>query len=132
MISRCEVIGVLTTAALIVASIFLAVWLTEPAIVFRGYPSADDLSLPVMTIDELSKYDGVQNTKIFTAIKNIVFDLSASDYYKPGSAYAVFAGRDSSLMIAKWKAEAVFANLYNTEAYDRLTDEERESIDSMY
>jgi len=29
------------------------------------------------------------------------------------------------MMLAKWKAEERYANLYNTEAYDNLTPEER-------
>ena len=132
MISKCEVIGVVTTALMIVASVFLAVWLTEPDTIFRGYPSEEDINLPVITLDELSKYNGFDHPKILIALKNIVFDVSASEYYKEGYAYSVFAGRDCSLMLAKWKAEERFANLYNTPFYDALTADERSSLDSTY
>jgi|JI61114C2RNA_FD_contig_21_4301768_length_842_multi_5_in_0_out_0_2 hypothetical protein len=35
-------------------------------------------------------------------------------------------------MLAKWKAEERFANLYNTAFYDMLTPDERSSVDTMY
>jgi hypothetical protein len=61
-----------------------------------------------------------------------VFDVSDSEYYKKDSSYGIFAGKDCSVMVAKWKAEDRYANLYNTPHYDRLTDDEKESINDMY
>lgn len=132
MVSKREIIGVLTTAAIIVISVFVGVAYIEPEVHFRGYPSPEDLQLPVMTLGELAKYNGRDHPKILLAIKNIVFDVSQSEYYKEGSAYAVFAGRDCSLMLAKWDAQDRLADLYNTGFYDMLTAEEKESLDSVY
>jgi predicted heme/steroid binding protein len=35
--------------------------------------------LPQITLEELNKYDGVKDPKIYIAIKNIVFDVSKSE-----------------------------------------------------
>lgn len=75
-----------------------------------------------MTLDELSKYDGTEGKKSFLAIKNIVFDVSDSHYYRGDGAYSQFAGKDCSIMIALWKTDTRYANLYNTIFYDKLTE----------
>ena len=90
--------------------------------VFRGYPSDDYLKLPVMTLSELKGYNGIDSNKIFTSVKNVVFDVTDSGFYTFGSHYHSFAGHDSTLMIAYWKASPEFANLYNTKTYDNLTE----------
>jgi hypothetical protein len=51
MISKYEIIGIFITVLLILTSVFIFVKLTEPQPIFRGYPSSEDLSLPVMTLE---------------------------------------------------------------------------------
>merc|ERR1712010_264492 len=54
------------------------------------------------TLAELQKFDG-SDSKLPTllAVDGKVFDVSNSPYYNPGGAYAVFAGHDASLAMAK-------------------------------
>jgi predicted heme/steroid binding protein len=53
-----------------------------------------------MTLDELSKYDGVKSSKIMISVFNVVFDVTESEFYKQGSGYSVFAGKDCTVMLA--------------------------------
>lgn len=86
-----------------------------------------------MTLDELSKYDGVKSSKIMISVFNVVFDVTESEFYKQGSGYSVFAGKDCTVMLAQWKAEDRFANLYNTFYYDKkLQEEQKQGVRDMY
>lgn len=51
-----------------------------------------------------------------------MFDVSDSHYYRGDGAYSQFAGKDCSIMIALWKTDTRYANLYNTIFYDKLTE----------
>ena len=47
-------------------------------------PEARFAKLPIMTVEELSKYNGKNaetNNKSYVAIKDLVFDVSASQHY---------------------------------------------------
>jgi len=54
--------------------------------------------LRIFTIDELSKYDGNENSLgLYLALLGVVYDVSGgSQYYGPGGGYSFFAGKDAS------------------------------------
>jgi predicted heme/steroid binding protein len=56
------------------------------------------------TLDEIRKYDG-SNNKSYIAVDGLVFDVSEAKFYKPGGPYAMFAGRDASVALAKMSFE---------------------------
>ena len=46
------------------------------------------------TAEELSKYDGVKDEKIYFSVRGTVYDVTnASDFYGPGKAAALLAPR---------------------------------------
>ncbi|KAJ4707752.1 putative Steroid binding protein [Melia azedarach] len=55
------------------------------------------------TPEQLLQYNGTDPSKpIYVAIKGRVFDVTtASSFYGPGGAYAMFAGKDASRALAK-------------------------------
>ncbi|CAO2820375.1 probable steroid-binding protein 3 [Amaranthus tricolor] len=55
------------------------------------------------TLQQLKNYDGSDPSKpIYVAIKGRVFDVSTGkNFYGPGGAYAIFAGKDASRALAK-------------------------------
>lgn len=53
------------------------------------------------TAEELSKYDGVKDEKIYFSVRGTVYDVTnASDFYGPGCGYHVFAGKECSRALA--------------------------------
>ena len=56
---------------------------------------------PKMTHAELLHHNGADLPTVYLALKNIVFDVSSSDFYKPGGPYHVLAGHDASVALAK-------------------------------
>ncbi|KAM3136161.1 hypothetical protein pb186bvf_011783 [Paramecium bursaria] len=77
-------------------------------------PEGMDYSkLKSITLEELHKFDGVQNTKVYVAIKNIVFDVSSSPSYKPPEgSYCVFSGQDASIALGKMDLSGKYLNEY--------------------
>eukprot|EP00347_Sterkiella_histriomuscorum_P016512 403352899 len=66
--------------------------------------------VPSMTADELKKFDGVHDEKVYLALKNNVYDVTGADFYKPGGAYHCFAGRDASVGLAKMSKDEQFSD----------------------
>ena len=64
--------------------------------------------LPSMSYAELSKFDGVASDKIYFSLKGIVFDVSGSDFYKPGGPYHYLAGHEASVPLAKMSKETEY------------------------
>jgi membrane-associated progesterone receptor component len=64
--------------------------------------------LPSMSYAELSKFDGVASEKIYFSLKGIVFDVSGSDFYKPGGPYHYLAGHEASVPLAKMSKETEY------------------------
>lgn len=79
----------------------------DPAPVAPSRPT-----LPAMkkdlTLSELSIYDGKQDPRILVALKNVIYDVSSSDFYSPGGSYSVFAGHDASVNLAKMSHDKEF------------------------
>lgn len=133
MVSKTDLKIIFTSVLVILGGVYLFIVATRPALIFRGYPSSEDWNLPTLSLHELSKYDGVKNDRVFISVMNVVFDVTDSGYYNQESAYGVFAGTDCTVMLAVWKAEKEYANLYNTWYYDnKIKEEDKEGIKDMY
>ena len=53
--------------------------------------------LKKITLKELSKFTGENNTPIYISVYGIIFDVSSgANFYGPGSGYNVFAGHDAT------------------------------------
>lgn len=61
-----------------------------------------------LPLSELCKYDGKQDPRILVALKNVIYDVSSSDFYSPGGSYSVFAGHDASINLAKMSHDVEF------------------------
>ena len=66
-----------------------------------------------MTLEELSKHDGVQNPTVYIGVKNHIFDVTSSESYRPGGGYAKFAGKECSVALAKMSMEDKHFNCYD-------------------
>ena len=55
----------------------------------------------MLTVEELEQYDG-RNGKIYLACGGLIFDVTDSPTYQPKGSYAMFAGKDASVALAKF------------------------------
>ena len=55
--------------------------------------------IPVMSIEELAK--NRVGSKVYVAVKNLVYDVTKSESYREGGGYHAFAGRDASVALAR-------------------------------
>ena len=62
--------------------------------------TADQSQTP-FTLEQLAEFDGVKSEKIYIGCNGLVFDVSDASFYKPGSAYGIFAGKDCTVSLAK-------------------------------
>ena len=69
----------------------------EPKVPVQLNPPKDD---PI-SVEELSKANGVDGGKCYVAIKGKVYDVTGNKAYQPGGSYHVFAGKDASRGLAK-------------------------------
>ena len=83
-------------------------------------------SMSLLTMSELSKFDGKKTNKIYVALKNIIFDVSNSESYKPGNSYNILAGHDASISLGKMSLDEEFLDQYNKV---KLTKEEIKTLD---
>ena len=60
--------------------------------------------LELFTLQSLKQFNGT-NGKTYIAVDGLVFDVSASEAYKPDGSYAVLAGADCSVCLAKMSLE---------------------------
>ena len=83
-----------------------------------------------MTLDELAQYDGVKNPNIYLAVKNQVFDVTNSEFYKPGAGdYSKLAGHECSVALAKMSTDLQYMNCYET---TKLALAEVDVLESWY
>lgn len=76
------------------------------------------------TKEELSQFDGVKNTRIFVSLKRKVYEV-APQFYGPGAAYHIFAGKEASRCLAKSLLDGKDAN----KNWVDCTEEELETLD---
>lgn len=55
--------------------------------------SKSEPAIRVLTADELAKFDGIQNEKLYLSILGMVFDVSkGAKHYQAGASYNYFVG----------------------------------------
>ena len=86
-------------AVLILAILFL-VYKANQEPQFNPPPPKQLLKMD-LTADQLLQYDGVKDKLTFLALKGVIYDVTGSPFYEPGSGYHAFTGRDSSINLAK-------------------------------
>lgn len=92
---------------------------------FQLDPPKDD---PI-TVEELSRANGVLSPKLYVAIKGTVFDVTRNaEAYGVGKGYHVFVGKDASRGLAKssLKPEDAVAD------YSDLTDKQKGVLDDWH
>ncbi|RLV95463.1 Damage response protein 1 [Spathaspora sp. JA1] len=79
----------------------------------------------------LAKYNGIEDNKVFIAVKNIVYDVTmGKSFYGPGGPYENFAGRDASRGLAKNSFDLeMLTNL--DDPIDKLADLNKEELESL-
>ena len=80
----------------------------------------------LFTLDELAGYRGLNNSPVYLAAKGIVFDVTGSSFYAPGSNYHIFTGYDASRALAKMSLDV--ADLENPSIAD-LNEEQLQTLD---
>lgn len=81
-----------------------------------------------LTLEELAKYNGVANKRVFVCVKGDIFDVSSAPFYTPGGSYHVFAGTEATTSLAKGDLDGKFLNTPNQE----LNEEEQYSADDWH
>lgn len=80
------------------------------------------------TREELSKYDGVHDEKVYIAVKGRVYDVSEKkSLYGPGGSYHYLAGRDASRVLALMDDDPM--NVINPHI-DDLTEEQESDLNA--
>ncbi len=72
-----------------------------------------------LTYQELRKFDGVSDPKVYVALKGNIYDVSSSDFYGVGGGYHQFAGYDASVNLAKMSHDDQFLNKYGDITLDK-------------
>ena len=67
----------------------------------------------------MSKYDGVKDPMLFVALKGVIYNVTGSQFYEPGSGYHAFTGRDASINLAKMSHDDQFYNKYGEIQLDK-------------
>jgi membrane-associated progesterone receptor component len=72
-----------------------------------------------LTPQQLAQYDGVKDKKLFLALKGVIYDVTGSPFYEPGSGYHSFTGRDASINLAKMSHDEQYYNKYGEITLDQ-------------
>jgi len=59
-----------------------------------------------ISLETLSKCNGIDSEKCYVAIKGKVFDVTGNKAYLPGGSYHIFAGHDASRALARTSTKA--------------------------
>ena len=78
------------------------------------------------TVSELAMYRGLNGGPVYLGAKGIVFDVSGSTFYAPGSNYHIFTGYDASRALAKMSLDV--KDLENP-SIDDLNESELQTLD---
>lgn len=82
-----------------------------------------DESLPLITLEELSKHTG-GDKKAWVCLKGVIYDVSANDVYESKGGYNLFAGKDASQALATMLFDKV-----NDRNWRKCTKEQLECLD---
>lgn len=61
---------------------------------------------------ELQSYNGVDNIKVFMALKGVIYDVTKMDQFGVKGSYHKFAGHDASISLAKMSHDDEFLDKY--------------------
>jgi predicted heme/steroid binding protein len=79
-----------------------------------------------LTFEQLLNYDGIKDKKTFLALKGVIYNVTGSPFYEPGSGYHAFTGRDASVNLAKMSHDEQYNNKFGEIALD---EEESKILD---
>merc|ERR1712086_493729 len=84
-----------------------------------------------MTLTELSLFKGSEDSAglIYIACKGVIFDVTESPHYKPGSGYHIFVGTDASVALARMNLTGEFLNQWGL---IELNKEEQGNLEGFY
>lgn len=86
-------------------------------------PSAPKGIKKDMNYEELKHFTGEERENVLVALKGIIYDVSASDFYRKGAAYAVFAGHDASINLALMSHDEKYLNKWGSFTLDEKQTE---------
>eukprot|EP00039_Didymoeca_costata_P015069 m.251396 g.251396 ORF g.251396 m.251396 type:complete len:396 (-) comp16148_c0_seq19:2276-3463(-) len=94
----------------------------------------DDRPAPViseqqrgLTLAELARYNGKEDSKIYIAVRRTVYDVSSgASFYGPDAGYSVFAGKDATRCLATMSLEEKDTNDLD---YEPKNQEDKETLD---
>lgn len=72
-----------------------------------------------LTHQQLRQYNGVENPRLFVALKGQIYDVTGSPFYEPGSGYHAFTGRDASINLAKMSHDEQYYNKWGAIQLDQ-------------
>ena len=102
--------------ALIAAILFL-VYQANKEPEFKPVPPKEVIKMD-LTTEQIKKYDGIQDQNTFLALKGVIYDVTGSTFYEPGSGYHAFTGKDASVNLAKMSHDEQYYNKYGEIALD--------------
>jgi len=119
---------------LMVVCIILLYKICKPQTLEANIASPSEPQLPKMkrkdfTVEELHKFDGLNGDgRILIAVNGKVFDVTKGKrFYGPTGAYGVFAGRDASRGLAKFRIDKETVK----DEYDDLSDLKESELSEM-
>jgi len=60
----------------------------------REFSSEENEDLPVLTIEELSKFDGKNSNSAYVAVEGLIYDVTGLEKWKDGEHNGYQAGKD--------------------------------------
>lgn len=81
-----------------------------------------------LTPAELAKFNGKASKRTFIGVKGDIFDVTGSPFYSGGGSYAVFAGTDASVALAKGDLSGEWVN----KAVEGLDAEETAALEDWH
>ena len=76
---------------------------------FNPPPPKEEVKMD-LTTEQLAKYDGIKDSKLFISLKGQIYNVTGSPFYEPGSGYHAFTGRDASINLAKMSHDEQYNN----------------------
>eukprot|EP00825_Cyclidium_porcatum_P016883 TRINITY_DN1976_c0_g1_i14.p2 TRINITY_DN1976_c0_g1~~TRINITY_DN1976_c0_g1_i14.p2 ORF type:complete len:175 (+),score=34.62 TRINITY_DN1976_c0_g1_i14:173-697(+) len=125
------IIGVLVLIAIIAIYKY-----SKPSMIQGPNINLDPAKLPHMSLDELHQNNGKNGSKIYIALKQNVYDVSNSQFYKEGGSYAMFAGQEISVNLAKMDFNGSLFNTYKdgslNQKEEKILQEWEKKYDTKY